>query len=243
MSETIRTQPSRGHQNEELTRRRWLVWLIILSAIVVRLALITWAGNAAETPLTGGSDTLAYQTLAGNIAHHRGMTYAGFPTAIRAPMYPMFLALLQLIAGGYYRLLARLIQFLVGIAIAIVCAKSSERLEGVGLIAFAATLAFPTQLFFQAELLTETFATLIVAAFLYAVLKGTSSVAIGAIIGLGMLARFNLADLAVVYVVYESLINRSQAAKNIARAALDKPIRLPGKAFRPNHNSTNRRPL
>jgi hypothetical protein len=200
--------------------RQKLVWFVVVTVVIVRLALVIWAGNSAETPLTGGSDTLNYQTLGENIAHHRGLSYAGFPTALRAPMYPVFLAMLQLIMGRYYRLLARLIQFLVGIVIAIVCGKTSEQIKGFGLIAFAAALALPTQLFFQAEILTETFATMVVTAYLYAILKSKTSLAIGAIIGLGMLERFNLAALALVYVVYECLLKRPQAAKNIAQAAL-----------------------
>ena len=177
--------------------------LVAFVAIVARLVLLVWAGTSPETSLTGGSDTLAYQTLADSIVHLRGMTYAGMPTALRAPLYPIFLALLQLAFGPHYRFVARLIQFFVGIAMAVVCARTSEKIGGVGTIALTTALALPTLIFFSPELLTETFATLFVAVFFWMVIENGSPIAIGAVIGFAMLTRFNLTALAVVYVVYQ----------------------------------------
>src|SRR5215472_12561277 len=146
----------------------WPVGLIILAAVIIRLVLLFWAGNASETALTAGSDTLAYQTLADSIVHHRGMTYFSFPTALRAPLYPHFLALVQFVFGHYYRFVARLIQFFAGIAVGLVCARASAKLGGDAPMALAASLALPTLIFFSAELLTETFAALLVALFFLA---------------------------------------------------------------------------
>jgi len=199
----------------------WLARLVVLTALVARLILLFWAGNASETALTGGSDTLAYQTLAGNIVHFRGMTYSSMPTALRAPLYPYFLALVQFVFGHYYRFVARVIQFFAGISVGLVCARASVKLGGLGSVALATALALPTLIFFSAELLTETFATLLVATFLLFVLERRNPSTIGAIIGFAMITRFNLAALAVVYVAYQVSVNKlTLAVRSVSVAAL-----------------------
>jgi hypothetical protein len=204
-----------------MNKRDMLVWLVAACALSVRLGLAVWAGNAPETPLTGGSDTLAYQALADSIANHRGLSYAGMPTALRPPLYPLVLVLGQFIAGGHYRIFIRVVQLLIGILTAIVCAKTSRTLGGSPAIAFAAALAAPTLVFFSAEILSETLAALIVAAFIYVVVTDSSPIWAGVIIGLGMLERFNLATLAVVYVVYQFATKRSsEAMRDVALAGL-----------------------
>ena len=198
-----------------------LVWLVAVCALSVRLGLAVWAGNAPETSLTGGSDTFAYQALADSVANHRGLSYAGMPTALRPPLYPLVLVLGQFIAGGHYRIFIRLVQLLIGILTAIVCAKTSRKLGGSPAIAFAAALAAPTLVFFSAEIFSETLAALIVAAFFYVVVTEFSPIWAGAVIGLGMLERFNLGTLAVAYVVYQFAAKKpSQAVRHVALAGL-----------------------
>jgi Dolichyl-phosphate-mannose-protein mannosyltransferase len=204
-----------------MNKRHTLVLLIATCAFTVRLGLVVWAGNAPETPFTGGSDTLAYQALADSVANHRGLSYAGMPTALRPPLYPLFLVLGQMIAGGHYRIFIRLVQLVVGILSAIICAGISRKLGGSAAIAFAAGLAAPTLVFFSAEILSETLAALIVAAFFYVVLTASSPIWAGAVIGLGMLERFNLATLAVAYVIYQFTAKKpSQAVRHVALAGL-----------------------
>jgi hypothetical protein len=195
-----------------IDRRLKLAWGVALAGVVARLILLIWAGNRDETPLTGGSDTLAYQALADSIVHLRGMTYASVPTALRAPLYPYFLALVQLAFGAHYRFAARLIQFVAGVVVALVCARASAKIGGHEPIALATALAMPTLMFFSAELLTETFATLLVAVFFLAVLESRSAIAMGAVIGVAMLARFNLAALAVVYIAWQLFLNKLPVA-------------------------------
>ncbi|MFZ3329430.1 MAG: hypothetical protein WA197_02265, partial [Candidatus Acidiferrales bacterium] len=97
-----------------MNKRHMLVWLVAACALSVRLGLVVWAGNTPETSLTGGSDTFAYQALADSIANHRGFSYAGMPTALRPPLYPMVLVLGRVIADGQYRIFIRLVQLLIG---------------------------------------------------------------------------------------------------------------------------------
>jgi hypothetical protein len=204
-----------------MNKRHTFIWLVAACALAVRLGLLVWAGNAPDTPLTGGSDTLAYQALADSNFNHNGFSYAGMPTALRPPLYPLLLAAGQFLAGAHYRILIRLLQFVIGILTAIVCGKTSSKLGGSAAIAFAAALAAPTLIFFSAELLSETLAALIVAVFFYMVVTESCPVWVGAVIGLGMLERFNLATLAVAYVVYQFAAKKpSEAARHVALAGL-----------------------
>ena len=115
----------------------------------------------------------------------------------------------------------RLVQFLVGILFAIVCAVISRKLGGSAAIAFAAALAAPTLVFLSAEILSETLAALIVAVFFYVLITASSPVWAGVVIGLGMLVRFNLATLSVAYVIYQFATSRPfQAARNVALASV-----------------------
>jgi dolichyl-phosphate-mannose-protein mannosyltransferase len=204
-----------------MNKRNILVWLVIVCALGARLGMVAWAGNAEETSATGGSDTFAYQSLADSIAAHRGFSYAGMPTALRPPFYPLVLVLGRFVAGGYYRIFIRLFQLLIGILTAIICAKTSQKLGGSPLIALAAALAAPTLIFFSVEILSETIAALIVSLFFYVIVTNRSPIWAGLIIGLGMLERFNLAALAVAYLVYQFAAETpSVAARRTALAAL-----------------------
>ena len=204
-----------------VANRTNLIWLLAACALIIRLVLVIWAGNAPQTPLTGGSDTLAYQALGDSLTEHRGLSYAGMPTALRPPLYPLFLAAGQVVAGKDYRLLVRLIQLGVGVLMAFVCARTSEAVGGAKSIASAAALAAPTLVFFSAEILSETLAALIVSIFFFLVVtdRKASPVLTGVTIGLGMIERFNLAALAPVYVAYQIVAKKpSQAARNVALA-------------------------
>lgn len=217
MNRKIRGTGWDGLVRAAMNERNALVWFVAACAFTVRLGLVIWAGNAPESPITGGGDTFAYQALADSIANHRGLSYAGMPTALRPPLYPLFLVLGQFIADGHYRIFIRLAQLVLAVLTAVVCAQISRKLGGSTAIAFAAALAAPTLIFFTAEILSETLAALIVAAFFYLVVTRSSPVWVGAAIGLGMLERFNLAALALAYVGYEFATKKpAHAARNVA---------------------------
>ena len=96
-----------------------------------------------------------------------------------------------------------------------------SKLGGSAAIAFSAALAAPTLVFFSAEILSETLAALIVAVFLYVTVTESNPVWPGAAIGLGMLERFNLATLAVTYLVYQCAAKKpAQAVRHVALAGL-----------------------
>lgn len=204
-----------------MNKRNILIWSLIVCALGARVGMVIWAGNAQESTTTGGSDTFAYQALADSVAAHRGFSYEGMPSGLRPPIYPLILVFSRFVAGDHYRIFVRLLQALMGILTAIICAKTSQKLGGSALIALAAALATPTLIFFSAEILSETVAALIVALFFYVIVTNRSPIWTGLIIGLGMLERFNLAALSIAYVVYQFAAKpASVAARRTALAGL-----------------------
>lgn len=97
------------------------------------------------------------------------MTYAGQATALRAPLYPLTLGQLDLIFGSYSLLMMRIMQVVVAILTAWVCAQTAAQLWGKNSrwATFGVAIFMPTLLFFTPQILTETFAAFFMSLFLY----------------------------------------------------------------------------
>jgi 4-amino-4-deoxy-L-arabinose transferase-like glycosyltransferase len=163
------------------------------------------AGNQSVAPFSGISDQIRYQTLAENLYQGNGFTYAGQPTALRAPLYPLLLVSAHILFGSYFLFAVRLFQFLAGISVACFCFLLAHRLFGVeaAAIAFALAIGLPTLVLSSIELQTENLATLLIVLFLYFCLREMegqrwASAGLGLSSGLGMLIRFNCALLPIV---------------------------------------------
>jgi hypothetical protein len=76
--------------------------LIALTGLAVRVVLLFVAGNRQAGPLSGVGDQVRYLTLADSIFQGRGFTYAGQPTALRPPLYPLLLAGSHVAFGSHY---------------------------------------------------------------------------------------------------------------------------------------------
>lgn len=180
-------------------------WFLALAAIAIAVhAVFTiLAGPNRLTFLSGGSDAPAYSLLASNLLHHYGYSYAGQPTALRPPGYPLFLAAMSLLFGRWYITATRVVQFLTCIATACLCGRTAKELFNarVGKASFILTLFLPTQIFASAQILTECLASFFVALFLYFLVREMSRPATGAEAGMGLAAglatllRFNSAAL------------------------------------------------
>jgi 4-amino-4-deoxy-L-arabinose transferase-like glycosyltransferase len=166
----------------------------------------TLPGNAPRTPWGGGGDTETYLLLAHNLVEGKGYAYAGMPTALRAPVYPLLLASFLKIFGSHALMAVRCLQFLEGLAVVLLCAALARRLVGetAGKCALLFALFAPTLADMNGEILTEAPATLFATIFLcllaeyllqprWIVLFG-----LGWVVGLGALTRFNMALLGVV---------------------------------------------
>ena len=127
------------------------------------------------------------------------MAYVGQPTALRAPFYPLMLAGLEAIFASHYLLIMRLIQSLLAVLTAWICAKTAGQLWNVQAKwpAFAAAICLPTLLFFTTQIITEIFAAFFVSLFLYFLVqysaneKWVALIGMGACSGILLLLRFN----------------------------------------------------
>lgn len=118
-----------------------------------------------------GGDAPTYVLLAQNLLDGRGFTYAGQPTGLRTPGYPLLLAGLMWVIGTKVILAVRCVQFVVGLATAYICARSSALIFSANAArpAFAIALVFPTLVFISGEVLTEAIGAFLAALFFYIV--------------------------------------------------------------------------
>ncbi|MGO8791384.1 MAG: ArnT family glycosyltransferase [Terriglobia bacterium] len=187
---------------------RWVAWVAIVLGTVTRLFFAIAPGKAIAARWSGVSDAPAYVLLAHNVARGMGLSYCGMPAAIRPPLYPLFLAALIVAFGNGFIVAARILQFFAGLLTAYLCYATAKRLWGDcgALLAGAAALLMPTLVYLAGEIMTEPFAALVVAGFLFLLLQQLDSprlsgwVLIGVLVGLGTLIRFNLAVLGIVAV-------------------------------------------
>ena len=194
-----------GHAHPRAKFESFLTAAIVIG-ILLRLAVVIFAGSGMRTPWGGGGDTPSYVLLAQNLLAGKGYTYAGMPTAVRAPAYPFALAAFLKVFGMHALAAMRWLQFLVGLGVALLCAMTAGRLFGARAlkIAFVIALFFPTLVEMNGEILAEALATFFVALFIYFLIRymerpGWQAVAgMGAAIGMGSLVRFNIAALGVV---------------------------------------------
>jgi 4-amino-4-deoxy-L-arabinose transferase-like glycosyltransferase len=196
----------------------------IVLGITARLFFAVAPGNRVSAPWSGVSDAPAYSLLAHNVTEGMGLSYCGMPDAIRPPLYPLLLAGLIKIFGPNFAAATRILQFLGGLLMAYLCYSIAKRLWGHdrALLAGAVSLLMPTLAYLSGEIMTESFAALIVTAFLGVLLKQLESprwsgwALSGLLVGLGTLIRFNLAVLGIVAV---GAVWTKQGAREGYRAA------------------------
>lgn len=172
---------------------------VVFAGIAARILLLILSKSRPEGPLGAGSDAPAYILLGHSILHGHGMAYVGQPTALRAPLYPLMLASLEAIFASHYLLIIRLLQSLLAVLTAWICAKTASELwnEQAKLPAFAAAICMPTLLFFTTQIITEIFAAFFVSLFLYFLVRYSANEKWVALIGMGacsgilLLLRFN----------------------------------------------------
>lgn len=182
---------------------------LAITGVLLRLAVAILAGNGMRTPWGGGGDTAAYVLLAQNILSGKGYAYAGMPTALRAPGYPLLLAAFFKMFGAHALAAMRWLQFFEGIVVALLCAAAAKKLFGeqAGKWALAVALFYPTLVQMNGEVLSEAPATVFTALFVYLLVsywrdpRARWLVLLGCAIGVGALVRFNLAALGLIALV------------------------------------------
>jgi 4-amino-4-deoxy-L-arabinose transferase-like glycosyltransferase len=179
--------------------------IIALFGLTIRVALLFLTGNRQVSSFSGVGDQIRYLTLADSIMQGRGFSYAGQPTALRPPLYPLALVGSHMAFGSHYLVAMRVLQFVIGIVVAYLCVLLAERLFGVeaGAVAGAIAIGLPTLLLISIELQTEQFATFLVLLFLFCFLgeiqgKDHCALGMGITSGLAALVRSNCAILTII---------------------------------------------
>lgn len=204
----------------------------VSAGLLLRVLVAALPGNAARTPWGGGGDTATYLLLAQNLIEGKGYAYAGMPTALRAPVYPLLLASFLKVFGVHALMAVRWLQFLEGLAVVFLCAFLARRLFGdaAGKFALLFGLFAPTLADMNGEILTEAPATLFAAIFLCLiaeyVLQPRWNVlfGLGCVAGLGALTRFNMAVLGVVVLCVVFLVRDGLPRWRSAMAAIIAPL-------------------
>lgn len=140
-----------------------------MAGVLLRLLFILIPGNTIQPAWSGGGDVTAYTTLAENLLRGRGFTYAGQPTALRPPLYPIVLAGCMSVSSHHWPVVLRVLQFLLGLATVLVGAKVAEKLWGRPAKRAAALLLLycPTLVYSTSVVAPEALATLLIALVLY----------------------------------------------------------------------------
>jgi hypothetical protein len=192
------------HALESLGRGVFRALLVL--GIAAHLVVAVVAGNRLLTPWSGIGDMREYVTLARNLLAGAGFTYAHQPTALRPPLYPVFLAALMWVSPQHWPAALHILQFVVVLAIAWLCGRLAERWFGAsaGRMALLIALFLPTLAYEGGEIMTESTNALLVLLFLLyldeSIRAGTmrSLVLTGFFAGLAALERFNAAALALI---------------------------------------------
>ena len=194
------------------TKKRLLVILAV--GLILRLGLLFVFWDEVLTIV----DETHYQRIAENIQnHHEFSLKVGRPTAIRPPLYPLFLSAIYFITGGVHLNAIRIAQILLSLGIILILYRLGKILfdEKIGLLASLIFAIYPTFLFFTHLLLTEVLFTLLFLLFLFFYISflnspvkpseiGSSEIKLnskkrnrnillaGLLLGLGSLTRSNL---------------------------------------------------
>lgn len=177
--------------------------VLALIGLAVRIWFVAAPGATALTFHSGGSDAPAYALLATNLISHRGFAYAGQPSALRAPGYPLLVSGAMIVSPRDWALLVRWLQFFLGLATVGVCSLSTLRLFDLEAAeaTFLAGLFLPSLIFPTAQILTECLAAFLAAIFLLFLIRQAetsdraSALGLGISAGLVSLVRFNAAAL------------------------------------------------
>lgn len=177
-----------------LADTRLILRTAIVLGLVLRLAIL-WSTGGLETEI---QDEQHYVQIAGNIVDGNGFAWGpGEPTSIRPPLYPGLLAALFTVTGTGNLQAVRFLQILIALATTALLVELGRRAFTVeaGRIAAAVFFLYPSLVFFNFTILTETLFTFLLVAFLLLSVRlvqaprAATAVGCGLVLGLGALTR------------------------------------------------------
>lgn len=166
----------------------------LLLGLVVRVAVIANTGGL-EIRI---EDEKQYAELAASLLNGRGYSWdTGEPTSLRPPLYPALLAAIWWVTGEGNLQAVRIVQVVIAALTSLVVFFIGRRVfdARVGALAAAATWLYPSFIYANVTVLTETLYTFLLMAFVWAAVvcvdtrRPWPAVACGAVLGLSALTR------------------------------------------------------
>ena len=204
---------------------RRALWLALAAGLLLRIAILS------TTPALGTEivDEQHYAQLAGSILSGQGFaSVGGTPTSIRPPLYPGLVAAIWSVAGQNNLQAVRVVQIALALATALLVYALGSRIYGktAGSFAAAAVWLYPSLIFFNFLLLTETLFTFLLVAFVLLTVmliqtpRAWLAIACGLALGLGALTRSVLWPVPLVFCPLLAVLLRQPIARRLALASL-----------------------
>jgi 4-amino-4-deoxy-L-arabinose transferase-like glycosyltransferase len=171
--------------------------MALVAGLLIRVAVLTQT-TGLGTPII---DEQHYTQLAGNLLQDNGFAWGpSQPTSIRPPVYPAFVAAIWSIAGENNYQAVRVVQVVLSALTAWVVLLIGREYfsDTTGRIAAAVTWLYPSLIFFNVTLLTETLYTFLLMLFVLFLARSihssrlTTAAVAGAVLGLVCLTRSSL---------------------------------------------------
>ena len=218
ISSLFRRSPERDYSRPVLT-------IALLLGLFVRLAIL-W-----ETPNLGTKivDEQQYSQIAVNIVAGHGFGWApGDLTSIRPPLYPGLLAAIWGAAGGQNLQAVRVVQILLALATTALVYLLGARVYGQAVARWAAAVCwlYPSFIFFNFLILTETLFTFLLVAFVLLTIltvqtpRAWVALACGLALGLAALTRSILWPVPLILCPLLAFLIRAPLSRRIALPCL-----------------------
>ena len=194
------------------------------AGLLVRLAILANTGGLTAKIV----DEQQYSRIAQNLVAGHGFGWAeNEPTSIRPPLYPALLAAVWRVSPNNLQAV-RVVQILLGLATAVLVYVLGSRVYGPAVGAWAAAVCwlYPSLIFFNFLILTETLFTFLLVAFVLTVVllvqipRPAFAIACGIALGLGALTRSILWPLPLILCPLLAVLIRAPLARRLALPCL-----------------------
>lgn len=159
-------------------KNKYFIIIIIIAGVIIRFSYIIFIGNKKPR-----LDAAGYDNIAWNVAQYGEFSsIKGQPTFRRAPVYPIFLALIYKVFG-HNLLIARIFQGLLGLLTCWIIFKLGLLLYNykTSMLAALCALFYPFFIYYTGMLLLETMLVFLITLSLYFIVRSQSTPTIGTV--------------------------------------------------------------
>lgn len=195
-----------GMRNDKCGRQVFVA--VFLFALLIRVTMVAIRPPDSTITLTPLNDSTDYHHLALSILHLSYSSPTGKPTAFRAPVYPLFLAIIYLISGKGNLIAVAVCQALLGAASVWLIARIAFLLwRNFWCVLFAGGIAslYPAFVFQTPLILTEVLHRFLQLLFLFVLLKAIKQKSISLMFFAGLLAGISILSKSVLLITFPLL--------------------------------------